>query len=168
MLSLDDERWQNLEGGYRTLFDPRPLLLDLEINKNAKAAWHELWDGLHHQGDVGVASYAAVPHLVRIYRNRGVIDWNTYAMVAVIELARDDGKNPKLPKWLEEEYFQAIQELAELGAIEVLKTKDPDEIRAILSILAISAGSRTHARFLLDYSADELLEMKRLPNSSSR
>jgi hypothetical protein len=121
-----------------------------------------LWDGLHHQGDVGVASYAAVPQLLRIYRKRGVIDWNTYAMVAVIELARDDGKNPKLPKWLEEEYFQAIQELAELGAIEVLKTKDPDEIRATLSILAISAGSRTHAWFLLDYSADELLEMKRL------
>jgi hypothetical protein len=162
MLSLDDKLWQNLKGGYRTRFDPRPLLSDLETNKNAKAAWHELWEGLHHQGDVGVASYAAVPHLVRIYRKRRLIDWNTYAIVAVIELARDDGKNPKVPEWLEDDYFQAIRDLAEAGAVEVLRTKNPEEIRAILSILAISAGARTHAKFLINYSAEELLEMERL------
>jgi hypothetical protein len=162
MLSLDDKRWQILEGGYRTRFDPRPLFSELETDKDAKAAWHELWEGLHHQGDVGAASYAAVPHLVRIYRKRGVLDWNTYAIVAVIELARDDGKNPEVPRWLEDDYFQAIRDLAEVGAVEVLQTKNPEEIRAILSILAISAGARTHAKFLIDYSAEELLEMERL------
>jgi hypothetical protein len=162
MLSLDDQRWQDLEGGYRIRFDPRPLFSELETNKNVKATWHELWEGLHHQGDVGAASYAAIPHLVRIYRRGGVIDWNTYAIVAVIELARDHGRNPKVPKWLEDDYFQAIRDLAEVGAVEVLQTKNPDEMRAILSILAISAGARTHARFLIDYSAEELLEMKRL------
>jgi hypothetical protein len=162
MLSLDDKRWENLEGGYRTRFDPRPLLSELETDKNAEAAWHELWEGLHHQGDVGVASYAAVPHLVRIYRKRGVLDWNAYAMVAVIELARDDGENPGVPKWLENDYFQAIRDLAEIGAVEILQTANPEEIRAILSIFAISAGARTHAKFLIDYSAEELLEIKRL------
>jgi hypothetical protein len=162
MLSLNDTRWQNLDGGYRTRFDPRPLLSQLEANKGAKAAWHELWEGLHHQGDVGEASYAAVPHLVRIYRGREVVDWNTYAIVAVIELARDDGKNPKVPKWLEEDYFQAIRDLAEVGAVDVLRTKNPEEVRAILSILAISASARTHAKFLVAYSAEELLEIGRL------
>jgi hypothetical protein len=162
MLNLDDERWQTLEGGYRVLFDPRPLLSALETNKNAQAAWHELWEELHHQGDVGAASYAAVPHLVRIYRKRGVINWNTYAIVAVIELARDDGKNPKVPRWLEEDYCQAIRDLADVGAVEVLQTKNPEEIRAILSILAIFAGARTHAKFLISYSGEELLETERL------
>ena len=111
---------------------------------------------------MGEASYAAVPHLVRIYRKGGVIDWNTHAIVAVIELARDDGKNPPVPKWLEEDCFRAIRDLAELGAVEVLQTKNPEEIRAILSILAISAGARTHAKFLVNYSPEELLEMERL------
>jgi hypothetical protein len=74
MLSLDDKRWQDLEGSYRTRFDPRPLLSELEADKNAKAVWHDLWEELHHQGDVGVASYAAVPHLVRIYRKVGILD----------------------------------------------------------------------------------------------
>jgi hypothetical protein len=161
MLSLDDIRWQTLEGGYRIRFDPRPLFTKLDNGNDTKAAWHDLWEELHHQGDVGEASYAAVPHLVRIYRKRGVIDWNTYAIVAVIELARDDGKNPEVPKWLAEDYFQAIRDLAEVGAVEVLLTKNPEEIRAILSILAISAGARTHARFILNYSAEELLDIER-------
>lgn len=69
-------------------FDPRAALQNLESNVHVKEAWHELWEELHHQGDVGEASYAAVPHLVRIYRERGAIDWNTYAIVAVTELAR--------------------------------------------------------------------------------
>jgi hypothetical protein len=162
MLSLEDKRWRNLDGGYRTSFDPRPLLSDLKLKTNAKDTWHELWEGLHHQGDVGAASYAAVPHLVRIYRKRRIIDWNTYGIAAVIELARDDGKNPSLPMWLEDDYFQAIRDLAEVGAVEVLKTKNPEEIRAILSILAISAGARTHAKFLINYSAEESVEMERL------
>ncbi len=162
MLSLDNKRWQTLVGGYRVPFDPRPQLSKLAANRDTKAAWHELWEELHHQGDVGEASYAAVPHLVRIYRQRGVIDWNTYAIVAVIELARDSGKNPELPEWLKEDYLQAIRELAEVGAAEVLKSTHFEDIQAILSILAIAAGARTHARFLINYSAEELLEMERL------
>ena len=104
---------------------------------------------------------------MRIYRNGGVIDWNTYAIVAVIELARDDSKSPPVPKWMEEDYFPAIRDLAELGVVEVLQTGNPEEVRAILSILAISAGARTHAKFLVDYSAEELLEMERLASKSN-
>jgi hypothetical protein len=138
------------------------MLSKLEANKDTKAAWDELWGGLHHQGDVGVASYAAVPHLVRIYREGGVIDWNTYAIVAVIELARDREKNPGVPERLKEDYLKAIRDLAEVGTVEVFQTKDSEEIRVILGTLAVSAGARTHAKFLLDHSAEELLEMERL------
>lgn len=160
MLSLDDKRWSDLKGGYRTQFDPRPLLSALETGKDNTAVWHELWEELHHQGDVGEASYAAVPHLVRIYRQRGVVDWNTYAIVAIIELARGRGENPQVPEWLEDGYNRAIQELAEIGAAEVLRAKDLEDVRAILSIIAISKGARTHAKFLLEYSAEELLDLE--------
>ncbi len=160
MLGLDDERWSDLKGGYRMQFDPRPLLSALETDKDTKTVWHELWDALHHQGDVGEASYAAVPHLVRIYRQHGAVDWNTYAIVAVIELARGQGNNPPIPEWMEEGYTRAIQELAGIGAVEILQAKDQEDIRAILSILALCKGARTHARFLLNYSAEELLELE--------
>ena len=120
MLSLKDKRWPELLGGYRIPIDVRPLLSRLEIEQDTTSVWEELWNELHHQGDIGEASFAAVPHLVRIYRKRGIVDWNTFAIVAIIELARKEGKNPDVPKWLEDGYFSALRELAEIGAHEVL------------------------------------------------
>jgi hypothetical protein len=160
MLSLDDERWDGLKGGYQVPFDPRRLLAGLESGKDGASVWHGLWEGLHHQGDVGEASYAAVPHLVRIYRQRGAVDWNTYAIVAIIELARGRGKNPDVPKWLETSYFNAIRELAETGIVEYSQAKASEEVRSILSILAIQKGARAHAKFLVKYSEEELLDFE--------
>ena len=160
MLSLDDKRWNELKGGYRIQFDPRPLLAKLDGGKDIAAVWHALWEELHHQGDVGDASYASVPHLVRIHHSRGVADWNTYAIVAVIELARGQRGNPEVPDWLEKEYFSAIQQLAEIGSVQVLHSKKPEDVRVILAILAIAKGARTHGRFLVEYSEEELLDLE--------
>ena len=126
MLSLEDVRWSEMTGGYRTRFDPRPLLKQLETESDNSATWQKLWDELHHQGDVGEASFAAVPYLIRAYVQRGVIEWNTFAIVAVIELARKQGKNPDVPVFLEECYFSAIHEIARLGAAAILRAKDPE------------------------------------------
>ena len=98
-LSFDDECWKHLTGGYKIPFDPRPSLRKLENQHDTATAWKELWDELHHQGDVGDASYAAVPELVRLHRIVGAADWNFYAMVAIIELSRTESQNPELPDW---------------------------------------------------------------------
>jgi hypothetical protein len=116
--------------------------------------------GASPSGDVGEASYATVPHLVRIHRKSGVVDWNTYAIVAIIELARGKCTNPEVPKWLEEDYLRAIRELAEMGAVEIWRTEEPEAVRAILGVIAIARGLRTHGRFLVEYSEDELLDFE--------
>ena len=85
-----------------------------------------------------------MPHLVRIHRKSGIVDWNTYAIVAIIELARGKGNNPEVPKWLEEDYLRAIRELSEIGAAEIWHTEEPEAVRAILSVIAIAKGLRTH------------------------
>ena len=51
-------------------------------------------------------------------------------MVAIIELARAKGKNPEVPKWLEEGYLRAIRELTESGAGEIWRTEEPEAVRA--------------------------------------
>src|SRR5215469_16999620 len=99
MLSFNDERWNNLTGGYKTLFDPRPALRRLESQQDTAVAWEELWRELHHQGDVGPASYAAIPELVRIHRATNIAHWHLYAMAAIIELARTESQNPEPPDW---------------------------------------------------------------------
>jgi hypothetical protein len=86
-----------------------------------------------------------------------MVGWNTYAIVAIIELARGKGSNPEVPTWLKEDYLRAIRELAEIGATEIWRTEDPDTVRAILGVIAIAKGLRTHGRFLVEYSEDELL-----------
>jgi len=140
--------------------DPRPLLRRLEAEHDTARVWQELWEELHHQGDVGDASFAAVPFLVRIYQERGVIDWNTYAIVAIIELARTEGKNPDVPEWIAEDYFQAIRKLAEIGTKEVMQAEAADQVCAILSVVAIEKGLRTHGKFLLNYSEAEMIDIE--------
>jgi hypothetical protein len=160
MLALDDHRWMTMTGGYRLPFDPRPLLSELQSSKDTAPIWSKLWDELHHQGDVGEASYAAVPHLVDIYRRRGQIDWNAYAIVAIIELARKKGTNPDVPEWMSGDYFSAIQELANIGTREIRTADAPETVRAILSMIAIAKGLPIHANFLLKYSEEEMLEFE--------
>jgi len=168
MLDLDDNRWNELKGGYRIPFDPRPFLARFEAGEVTNDDWYQFWGELYHQGDVGEASYGAVPHLVRIYRQRGQIDYNTYGLVATIELARAQGKNPEVPDWQRQSYFAAIQELALLGLSEIERAKDPEDIRGILSILAIWKGARTYGRFVIDYSEEELLELEDTFHSERR
>lgn len=160
MLNPDDERWGHLMGGYKIPFDPRPSLRKLANRQDTEAAWAELWNELHHQGDVGIASYAAVPELVRIHRHGGLAGWNLFAMVAIIELARTEPQNPELPDWLREDYFRSIQELAQMGTKDIWSAEDADAERAILSVVAIARGLRTHGKFLVLYSEDELLELE--------
>lgn len=159
MISLEDARWSSLTGGYRMPFDPRPLLKRLETEGNTPEVWQQLWEELHHQGDVGEASFAAVPFLLEGYRRRGVLDWNTYAIVAIIELARTNGNNPDVPQWIKSDYFRAIRELAEIGATEILRAETPEDVRAILSILAMEKGLRLHGELLMKYGEDELREI---------
>ena len=106
-LAFDDPRWDALHGGYRISYELRPALTRLGTPSGVDAAWTELWDGLHHQGDVGEASYAAVPQLVHIHAERHVPDWNTFALVTWIEIVRQRNENPPVPDWLRVPYDAA-------------------------------------------------------------
>jgi len=64
--------WEQFRSpAHRPAVGLRAGLQRLAAGMDRDAAWAELWQGLHHQGDVCEASYAAVPHLVRIQPDRG-------------------------------------------------------------------------------------------------
>jgi hypothetical protein len=159
MISLEDVRWSNITGGYKTPLDPRPLLKRLDTDSDTTEVWHELWDELHHQGDIGDASFASVPFIVESYRQRSMLDWNPYAIVAIIELARNEGENPDVPEWIADDYFHAIRSLAEIGTAQLFNAKTAEEVRAILSVIAIQRGLRIHGELLLKYSEEEMREI---------
>jgi len=165
VLSFDDRRWETLKAGYRVPVDLRPLLRKLEAEANVSSTWHEIWQELYHQGDVDEGSFAAIPHLVRIHRQRGVVDWNTYSLAAAVELARGAGRNPDVPDWARESYEGALRDLGRLGLEELPQARDPEAVRSILGLLAIVHGARTYGRILSEFTEDELLELEEAASS---
>ena len=156
-MQMDDERWSDLEGGYCIRCDPRDALRRL-ASGDVALAWEELWVELYHQGDVGVASFAAVPELVRIHEARGIADWNTYALAATIEEARDNPNNPQLPEWLRSDYELAWRGLERLALSEFPAATDDNLIHSLIAVLALSKGRRTLGRMAM-LTEDERQEM---------
>src|SRR5262249_51956650 len=136
-MNFDDPRWEGLQGGYRIPYDPRNALRSLENKTNVDQAWGELWNELHHQGDVGPASYAAVPELVRIHASRTIPDWNVYAIVAIIEQARYEDRNPEIPPWLSNSYQAAWRQLVDLGLKDLRQAEDTTLVSSIIAVVAI-------------------------------
>jgi hypothetical protein len=158
-MNLDDPQWSRLLGGYRVPYDPRKALLALERADEMDKAWEELWTELYHQGDVGEASYAAVPHLVRIQAARGAADWNTYALVAAIEIARRVGHNPELSANLRDDYRAAWRELVKLGLRDLESAEDPPLVTSILGVIAIGKGQFTLGQLAVDFDESERQEL---------
>jgi hypothetical protein len=120
MIPLDDPRWKQL---HRPCFpgvcDIADRLRDLEAATDLFAltrAWDELHPAVHHQGDVSVGSYAAVPHMVRICdTDRTKLDWNLFAWVGLIEECRlTVRRNPSLPTEFAASYFGAMNRMHQL------------------------------------------------------
>jgi hypothetical protein len=136
-MDLDDPRWAQLCGGYRIPYDARHALRAL---KRGQAPWAELWENLHHQDDVGEASYAAVPIIARHVASTRSRDWNGYALAATIEAARHEPDNPPIPRWLAADYEQAWRELLEV-ALELLKdAADRELVLSLFSAVAAANG----------------------------
>ncbi|HEU5059098.1 MAG TPA: hypothetical protein VFU21_21340, partial [Kofleriaceae bacterium] len=64
MLGLDDPRWRQLDHAYGPADNIPGLLRALE--RGEQELWDELVPALCHQGTVYTATYAAIPHIVRI------------------------------------------------------------------------------------------------------
>jgi hypothetical protein len=156
LLPLDDPRWAEYPGGYgRAVVDVVPFLKKLGCGVVTEDDWSILWDDLHHQGDVGEASYAVVPYLIEHARTAHVIAWHVFGFTAVVELERTENKNPPVPAEIELSYRAAIKDLPRIGFARVEAWGD-DAFEPFMACLALSLGRRTHARAYLDMSEGEI------------
>ena len=167
MLGLQDPLWQNLLGGYRTPYDASVALRSLTTGADPGPIWEEFWCELHHQGDVGQASYAAIPHLIEICRKRQIVDWNLFALASIIEICRLQPKNPTLPSWLEHSYRNAWHDLFEFG-LDALRSSDDEEVvKSVLGVIALYKGLLHLGRLLAESNAGELRELGKRFDSGS-
>ncbi|WP_395400564.1 hypothetical protein ACHMW6_24095 [Pseudoduganella sp. UC29_106] len=156
MLSLDDVIWKELHGGYRIPYD---VSIALRSMRDGIDVWDELWNELHHQGDVGVASYAAVPQIVSIAAAATTRDWNFYGLLATIEVERHRKSNPALPAWLKADYDSAWVRTSALALTDLGLETDSTTIQAILGVVALAKGELKLGAMLSNLDASELDEM---------
>lgn len=156
MLSYNDPRWNELKGGYKILYNPTNALKKLEQGQNVNDAWKELWNGLHHQGDIGEVSYAAVPQLIHIQRKKGDLGWNFYALISTIEIERHRKTNPPVPGWLEQSYKESWEHVLELALVDIHKATDEITIRSILGAIALAKGLTITAALINNFDESEI------------
>jgi hypothetical protein len=137
MLLLTDTIWRELQGGYRAPYDASKVLTRME---HGETVWAELWKELHHQGDVGVASYAAIPQIVRIAEARCEHDWNLYAFASTIEIERHRKNNPALPEWLAPSYKAAWGGIVRFALSDLAGELDELTLRSALAAVALGRG----------------------------
>jgi len=148
--------WSRLTDANGDPYDPRPALSAV-ASGDADAGYEELWERLHHQGDLGTAAYAAVPELVRLVQNAPLPEWRAYTLIATIDERRKADSSPPLPQWLSEPYAAAMAEVVE-PATHHLRTTDADlEVRSLLAAIAQAKGQRTLGAISL-WTEDERAE----------
>ena len=143
MLSLDSPDWTNLTHAYGSAANIPQLLRQLESlpssDGNAEP-WFPLWSALAHQGDVYPASFAAVPHVVRVLSTDPTrASYVYFQFPAWVEICRQRHQ-VDVPNNLAAAYFQSIKRLATLVGEAAAGDWDGNLLAAAMSALAVSKG----------------------------
>ncbi len=152
----EDIAWDELEGAYRTPYDPRPALA---AAARGTASWDILWEELHHQGDVGTASYAAVPIIARIAGEATNVSHEPFALAAIIEQCRSETWNPEMPAWLKKDYSAAWDSLSRSAHRHLPDAQDDALISALMAVIAIRLGQPWLGRLALRFTETERREL---------
>lgn len=161
MISLDDKIWKDLTSGYKILYDVSPVLKRLEITNDPSTEdeiWKELWEELHHQGDIGTASYLTIPHLIRIAKAKRKIDFNIFGLFSTIEIQRHVEGNPEIPSEFRNDYLNSFKEIVELAQLIENDNWDNTLTSCVLSAIAVSKGQIKLGKILLDLEDSDMID----------
>ena len=167
MLSLDDHHWHRLEHAYGAAGDIPPLLRALELSPGPIAdsgaePWFSLWSSLCHQGDVYTASYAAVPHIVRIARATATpVAFSFFLLPAAIEVARRAGRGPDIPAECAESYRVTLADLGESVSVHRHEPWDQSMLLAAAAAQAVAKGHVDVAEALINLDDDWIDKINR-------
>jgi hypothetical protein len=160
-MKLTDNIWSKLEGGYKVPYDVSVPLRELEKTTDSETIqkiWKTLWDELHHQGDVGLASYLAVPQLVAIGKSKGLFDWNLLGLCNVIEQQRHLGSNPSLPSEFQDYYYQGLDDLKQFVLDNINNNLDDTTYTLALSTLATCAGRIKLGKAIMELEDNSIID----------
>jgi len=154
MLAFSSDRWRQLHEAHGTARDIPGLLAHAPVERRPShrpdTIWFELWSSLCPRGATYSASYAAVPHLVRIAKLPAFrFRFDPLLLIASIELARLERRGPLIPEDLETDYKAAVAEARELAEAAVTHAWDDESWVAFKASAAALRGEVAKARAIL-------------------
>jgi len=156
-LSLDSPRWCELDHAYGKAADIPALLRQLTSLPPSgpdDEPWFSLWSALAHQGDVHPASFAAVPHVVRVLATAPERASAVYLQFpAWIEICRKR-QNIAVPPDLRNAYATALAALPRLVAAAAVRAWDDEFLACALAALAAVKGSGDVAAAALELTPE--------------
>ena len=156
MIPLDSPRWSELQHAYGSAADIPPLLRQLESFPSSAGdsePWFSLWSALCHQDDVYTASFAAVPHIIRVLASDPMrADFSSFQLPACIEIARARDEF-HIPADLRQPYIEALQQLPVLVGAAASRQWDESLLVCALSAIAAAKGFPSVAKAALELNA---------------
>ena len=160
-MDLDNRSWTTLQGGYKIPYNaskPLKQLRDASRQEEFASIFTELWDNLHHQGHVGMASYLAVPQLVSICITKKSLNWNFIGLCVLIENCRLKEGNPELPKEYQDYYFESLTQFERYLLLNFKSITDQTALRLTLALFATVNGQPSLGRAIEILDEDLLTE----------
>lgn len=146
-LPLDPAFWSSLTHAHGRADDVPSMLRTLETARSGvdrDLAWEQLWSSLCHQGMIYSASYAAVPFVVDLARERPpseqLLFWIFVATIAA------EGEASDIPRALHGAYQAALVRARATVEASDWSRLDADERPWLVSALANLQGERAVAR----------------------
>jgi hypothetical protein len=155
MLAFSSARWRELRDARGAAKDLPGLLALAPVERRPShrpdTIWFELWSALYHKGDAYSASYAAVPHLVRIAKLPAFrFRYDPLLLCALIELARLEERGPAVPDDLRPDYVRAVAEARGLAETAARNAWDDDSWIAFAGSAAALRGDAARARGIFE------------------
>jgi hypothetical protein len=154
VISLHASGWGALGHAYGEATDIPSLLQAIEQDPSSsdpsEGPWYKLWSALYHQGDIYSASFAAVPHVVRIL---GLSPHNAcfdfFLFPASVEVARNRSRI-EVPASLAVPYRESLGQLPAIAAAASRRDWAGPLGRSIVAAVAASKGQFSAAELLLE------------------
>jgi hypothetical protein len=163
MLQLDSSKWSDLRHAYGSASDIPAMLRELEQlpphDGSEAPPYFILWSSLCHQGDVYTASYAAVPHIIRVLASAPTrAHWDFFLLPACIEIARASGRGPEISPELRDDYFAALKRIPALAAAAAEAEWDEGFCRIVSAAVAVAKGQPTLGAAILELDSATIKE----------
>ena len=118
----------------------RQLEAHLEDESPEAEPWFTLWSSLCHQGDVYSASFAAVPHILRVAEAHASRASSSFLQLpANVEFCRKK-EDVEIPDDLQADYFAALKRIPTIIGLAGEREWDEAFLVCAMSALAASKG----------------------------